>query len=518
MSGNRFEPVIMPHPYPLAMGIETENGLTFDIYGRDNPCEIDDFRNHFYSTVVNDEDEFIAWHGFLRNGMRFYPGGTGESNSHGDSARANPEIVSPECLTPSQLVVHQLATELYFERVLEKFIINHAEGPLPEIITGARLQRRVVDSWRNSKGMHDNFDFSNFPRVDSLQELDILSGILTAHLLTRPFISGAGYVYPGIGYSFAQKNTTLQEIHGRANLSTMANIRDGNRLEIRCGDVNISPWATWMRVGASALILAMASTPIYKKRFPKIIESVGGVNHKNICDVGTEYSLFDHMHETNAVDVQERLATLALDELQIYSDLPEEYRVLAREWLSYVDDYRRVLKGEATYHELMDRSDWARKLARIDRGIEKDRSRGNNRDHGDMASAAQDLHYDAVRYDVERDGSSTARLGYGYRLRSLDRFEVATEHEVEKATTQPPDTRARLRSEMLGHVNSSYLGLTMVSWKSFVFSKRGQPYPADINLPSDPTATELDPMMQTRWDRITDFLDVMQRIDGEEEF
>ncbi len=187
---------------------------------------------------------------FLENGARLYL----DVGSH-------PEYATPECDSIHDLVVHDKAGE----RILEGFVQSAEQRLREEGIRGeVFLFKNNTDSAGNSYGCHENYlveregDFSKF------------TDVLIPFLVTRQVYAGAGKVLQtarGAMYCVAQRAEHIWE--GVSSATTRSrpiiNTRDEphadaerfRRLHVIVGDSNMSEYATYLKVGATSIILRM---------------------------------------------------------------------------------------------------------------------------------------------------------------------------------------------------------------------------------------------------------------------
>src|SRR5207342_1270464 len=197
----------------------------------------------------SDEDLGLA-NVILPNGARYYVD------------HAHPEYSTPECITPRELVVHDKAGE----RVLERSLAEVAR----ELPTGPRLSiyKNNSDGKGNSYGTHENY------LVDRATPFGDIVRDLTPFFVSRQVFCGAGKV--GVE-AWAEPGQTTYQLTQRADffetevgLETtlkrpIINTRDEphadpekyRRLHVIIGDANMCEVATYLKVGTTALVLAM---------------------------------------------------------------------------------------------------------------------------------------------------------------------------------------------------------------------------------------------------------------------
>jgi proteasome accessory factor A len=231
-------------------GIENEYGLTFTLRGQ-RRLSPDEVARYLFRRVV-------AWgrssNVFLPNGARLYL----DVGSH-------PEYATPECDSLYDLVAHDKAGE----RTLEGLLASAEERLQEEGVRGSiYLFKNNTDSAGNSYGCHENYLTS---RRDDLNHY---AEVLIPFLVTRQIYAGAGKVLQtarGAKYCISQRAEHIWE--GVSSATTRSrpiiNTRDEplsdaeryRRLHVIVGDSNMSEYATYLKVGAAAILLRMLEEP-----------------------------------------------------------------------------------------------------------------------------------------------------------------------------------------------------------------------------------------------------------------
>src|SRR5271170_8066612 len=198
----------------------------------------------------------------LGNGARFY-------NDH-----AHPEYCTPECSTVDELVAHDRAGERILMRCAQK--LSEERG------CDVCLYKNNTDFRGHSYGCHENY---LLPR--SLAWEKLARGI-QAFLVTRQIVAGAGkfgieeedkFISPG--FQIAQRSDFFSELQSvdtmqrRPIVNTRdephANPRLYRRFHVILGDANMSPFATRLKIGATALVLeALARDP--QRTWPQLVD------------------------------------------------------------------------------------------------------------------------------------------------------------------------------------------------------------------------------------------------------
>jgi proteasome accessory factor A len=231
-------------------GIETEYGVTCTLRGQ-RRLSPDEVARYLFRRVV-------SWgrssNVFLVNGARLYL----DVGSH-------PEYATPECDSIYDLVVHDKAGE----RILEQLLSSAEQRLRDEGIRGTvYLFKNNTDSAGNSYGCHENY------LTGRNDDLSAYAEVLIPFLVSRSIYAGAGKVLltqRGATYSMTQRAEHIWE--GVSSATTRSrpiiNSRDEphadaerfRRLHVIVGDSNMSEYTTFLKVGATAIILRMLEEP-----------------------------------------------------------------------------------------------------------------------------------------------------------------------------------------------------------------------------------------------------------------
>src|SRR5882762_344490 len=231
-------------------GLENEYGITFTLRGQ-RRLSPDEVARYLFRRVV-------SWgrssNVFLANGARLYL----DVGSH-------PEYATPECDSISDLVAHDKAGE----RILEHLLLSAEQRLREEGIRGViYLFKNNTDSAGNSYGCHENYLTS---RRDDFGHY---SETLIPFFVSRQIYAGAGKVLQtarGAMYCISQRAEHIWE--GVSSATTRSrpiiNTRDEphadaerfRRLHVIVGDSNMSEYATFLKVGATSILLRMLEDP-----------------------------------------------------------------------------------------------------------------------------------------------------------------------------------------------------------------------------------------------------------------
>ncbi|MDA8038161.1 MAG: depupylase/deamidase Dop [Actinomycetota bacterium] len=377
----------------------------------------------------------------LTNGARYYVD------------HAHPEYSTPECSTPLEVVLHDRAGEVVLRRSMEA--AKRLLPPGDEII----VHKNNSDGKGNSYGCHENYLLDRqLPFARVVQRL-------TPHLVTRQVYCGAGKVGqengadPGspVRFQISQRADFFEEEVGLETTlkRPIINTRDEphadpqkyRRLHVIVGDANLSEVATFLKVGVTAIVLAMIEDDFDAGRdltLASPVAAIRGVSHDPGLDALVELASGARL---TAVDLQWELHGLA----RKYAEERGLEFVGGEEAGSMVlDRWERVLQGLETEPEsLAGEVDWIAKKRLVDGYRERHRL-----EWSDQRLNALDLQY----HDLRPEKSLFARL---------DMERLVAEPAVERAVTEPPETtRAYFRGRCLAMFSAA---IVAANWDSVVF-------------------------------------------------
>lgn len=461
---------------PLVYGNEEETGLLInhgDGEGFMEPYEL-------AKTIERYIPKSVKYHNdFLSNGGKIYPDGSGDAVD----GLTNIERTTPECSSPEELTHYIRSNEELLVHIVSNYVKEMSAQKNIEV--EARIQRRVVDSYGNRKGCHDNYGLTlaGIKEVEYDRESALAPPIL-GHLATRSFITGAGFIKANSDVFYSQKIGGLEETKGYGYRGFMYrfDVADGERLEIRCNDINISDWAARARIGSTALALAIAQTPL-KGRLPELAahdDMYREAKLYNRCGSPTpEGSIQPSSYMRRALEYQRTIAELAITDLEAYTGpIGDDLEWAAHEQYQFCNDYEKVLNNEATIELLADRADWAAKLSKI----HNERGAGHGTGgYTDVRSQYLDLTYDHISVKAQNGNLSKPKYGYGYKKRDSSQFAyTASERKVARGAVRPPEkTRAKARGDIIR--NHEVSG---VNWSAVTYFDKGVLKMANLENPS----------------------------------
>src|SRR5207344_202716 len=246
---------------------------------------------------------------FLENGARLYL----DVGSH-------PEYATPECDDVRELVAHDKAGERILEALLGAAEMRlHEEGISGQVY----LFKNNTDSAGNSYGCHENY------LVARQGEFARIADVLIPFFVTRQIYCGAGKVLHGPrGAQFCISQRAEHIWEGVSSATTRSrpiiNTRDEphadaerfRRLHVIVGDSNMSEYTTFLKVGASSILLRMLEDPgvvLRDMTLENPIRAIREISHDMTCKRTVRLA---NGREVSALDIQREY----LDRAMRYAD------------------------------------------------------------------------------------------------------------------------------------------------------------------------------------------------------
>jgi proteasome accessory factor A len=377
----------------------------------------------------------------LTNGARFYVD------------HAHPEYSTPECLDALEAVRYDRAGELILIRAMEAADRSSHDG------SRLVVYKNNSDGKGNSYGTHENYLMDR-----ALPFARVVAGV-TPHFVTRQIFAGAGkvggetglYERGEVDFQLSQRAEFFEEQVGLETTlkRPIVNTRDEphadphryRRLHVIVGDANLCEVATFLKVGTTALVLALLEDDALGGRDLALADPVEAMHEVALDRTFTRPLRMADGSTSTALSIQWELH----DQARKYADdrgldclgpggVGE--RVLAR--------WEAVLHGLETDPMTLSRQlDWVAKLQLLE--AYRDR---HGLGWGDHRLAAVDLQY----HDLRPAKSLFARL---------DTERLVDPADVESAVTDAPrGTRAYFRGECLKRWPAA---VTTANWDSLVF-------------------------------------------------
>ena len=275
----------MNKPLSRVFGLETEYALAaryFDITDSPRAVNPDLFFNFFPRSHLHNR---YSQNVFTENGARIYL----DTGFH-------PEYATPECQGVTTLVLYDKVGERMMERA--EILLNRCWQDrsflawllsAPEVISSPHSGPNQFE-WKNYpiKIYRNNVSMNTIPDTGEpiswgchenyLASPIILERLmwLVPHLITRQIYGGAGWLMRGTDsvarFLLAQRPLVISALLGGSSTThprPIIHTRDEphaapgtwKRLHLILGDANISPWATWLKMGATGLIIGVLEDP-----------------------------------------------------------------------------------------------------------------------------------------------------------------------------------------------------------------------------------------------------------------
>ena len=388
----------------------------------------------------------------LTNGARYYVD------------HAHPEYSTPECSNALELVLADKAGE----RVLARSML--AARSLIEPGQEVVVYKNNSDGKGNSYGTHENY------LIDRALPFAMLVRHMLPWFVTRQVFAGAGKVGSENGaapvdYQISSRADFFEEEVGLETTlkRPIVNTRDEphadpqvyRRLHVIAGDANLCEVATFLKVGTTAIVLAMVEDDFFESAGGRTDFSIAGpvaamrvVSHDPTCKATVELADGSRM---TAVELQWeylRLAQKYADEtgLEVCGG-PEIGGAVIGRWESVLTALERdplALDGQL---------DWVTKLSLLGAYVDRDGLAWS-----DPKLALLDLQYS----DVRPDRSLYERL---VRAGKVER--LLDEADVIAATTDPPETtRAYFRGGCLSRWPDAVVA---ANWDSIILDVGSDP-------------------------------------------
>ena len=375
----------------------------------------------------------------LTNGARFYVD------------HAHPELSTPECANALEVTRYDKSGEFILQKAMT--YVNETLSDDEEIV----VYKDNSDGKGNSYGCHENY------LMDRNTPFGEIVSHATAHFVTRQLYTGSGKVgceIPGVDpesipYQITQRADFFEEEVGLETTlkRPIINTRDEphadatkyRRLHVICGDANMSETATFLKVGSTAILLAMVEDNYFSKRwiFDNPIASMRQVSHD--LSLRLPLKLRDGSTVT-ALEIQWDIFNKAKEYIENGGDEFTGGPVAH----SVVTLWERVLTGlETDPYTLHREIDWVAKRLLLEKYAER---KGISFSDYRIRSLAVQYH------DIRKGKSITDKLGLK---------KIVTTEEARSGVANPPvSTRAYFRGACLQKWPES---IVSANWDSIVF-------------------------------------------------
>ncbi|MDQ3468557.1 MAG: proteasome accessory factor PafA2, partial [Actinomycetota bacterium] len=415
----------------------------------DDEQPANDARGFSMEDAMAPEIETTLVNAVLTNGARYYVD------------HAHPEISTPEVTTALEAVCFDRAAEEIVRRsmALATLKLVAASAGRPEVV----VYKNNSDGKGNSYGCHENYLLARetpFGRIVAQ---------VSPHFVTRQVFCGAGKVgceLPGVPdddvpYQLSQRADFFEEEVGLETTlkRPIVNTRDEphcdaqkyRRLHVIVGDANMSEVATYLKVGTTAIVLAMIEDDALGEDW-LLANPVPAIRHVSHDPTLRRTVVLRDGRRATALEVQFGLLERATKYEQSHGlacvDESVGADVLAR--------WERVLAGlERDPSSVADTVDWVAKRRLVD---------GYAARHGVTPGAPRLKAIDLQYHDMRPDRGLAARAGLAT---------LVDADAVERAMTEPPTTtRAYFRGRCLAKYPDE---IVAANWDSMVFDIGREP-------------------------------------------
>ncbi|HEY1645961.1 MAG TPA: proteasome accessory factor PafA2 family protein [Candidatus Saccharimonadales bacterium] len=455
--------------FPDATGTEEETRISIWQPSRDNvPATFVNFDGKQCSILNHGIDKFCptlpSSSEFRENGSRTYVDAGGV------------ELASPEVDNPVDQLIYTKATARLLEESLANYMSTESRSRDRELV--GVFQRRVIDDKGNTWGCHDNFSIQQPGYVKLVPNEGAEIGRLwVGYLYSRGIISGAMHVGER-GSTFSQKLSRDHSFdkYGYGNSLLRVDDAHGQRLEVRCNDVNLLDWAFLSRIGGTSLLLAASQTALGSKLVGSKLFQFDERERAswNTVPLDRNYDLYAAKGLKRAIDMQRYVFSTILENLESYTNeaTPKIYRKIGKGILQFCDDLEAVANGKSDLDILTDRADWAAKLKIIREHI---RRKPSKRRLGDAKSRMTDLMYDRISVRAQPDSEAITSYGYGHVLAADKSILRRYPNTIEVAMHCPPQrTRASVRVRAAKRLGDKVTGC---DWHAITVNGSEEPIP-----------------------------------------
>lgn len=424
-----------PPPFRSVFGIETEYGIHAPTAPEVHPSVLSAAVVGAYPGVATgsqlDWVEPIpiedAHNRVLANGARLYVD------------HAHPEYSGPEVTAAADAVAYDLAGDAA--------VVAGAKAASAQLGFDIAIYKNNTDSHGASYGCHENH---LLPRSVPWTRI---ASVLPAFLVSRTVLIGAGRVGLGqhgerAGFQLSQRADFFETLEGiqTTKRRPILNTRDEphappsryRRLHVITADANRNQFATWLKVGSLANLLAALvhdAVPVITLTHP--VAAFQAISHDPSLTQAVETS----QGRMTALDLQEALLTAVLTHAERAPEM-HEASVLAG-WTQTLADLRTDPSSCA------DRLDWVAKYELMRAFADR-----HDLSWEDLRLAALDLAW--ARLDAPGPFDALTRAGH--------QRAVVSPADVAGASASPPaDTRAWLRGTLVGRIPDRVLA---ASWDS----------------------------------------------------
>ena len=284
----------------------------------------------------------------LRNGARFY-------NDH-----AHPEYCTPECNTLLELLQQDYAGDSLLI-ACAKTLSQNSDNPV-------LLYKNNTDFRGHSYGCHENY---LMPRTLTWE---VLSQAIVAFFVTRQIYGGAGkygweeedkFLQPG--FQISQRSDFFSELQSVDTMQRrpLVNTRDEphanneiyRRFHVIIGDSNLSLYATYLKIGATSLVLQALLNGAPLSRVPSVADPLLTLKMISRDQTWKWNCRTASGQPTNAIEIQRAYLALVRE---FCPNLDSDWRAVLNAWEEILFDLERDPLRTS------DRLDWSAKYKLIE--------------------------------------------------------------------------------------------------------------------------------------------------------
>lgn len=310
---------------------------------------------------------------YLSNGGRLYI-----DHAHAESSLTEldslDEIVAAEI--GSERIILNYFKRARAEKKIRNFILSRrvrGEDSSWGYHENYLVERSVLDIVAAKEGLFSNVRDTSIPEVAYRLEHAKRMEFLGLHLATRNIYAGAGaFLNTNIPercelrFVIGQKASHLDKDFSEQTTidKGVVNLRDTpyadknkwSRLHVTCGDANMSPWATKMKIGTTSLVLDMLRFGIELEEPIQLSEGdlVGLAKHTGEDITCQKPYTFKDGSQRSALDIQ-RAYLKAAKRVADYRTLTGDQQWVLEQWETALND---IQKDPFLLH---DRADWVRR-------------------------------------------------------------------------------------------------------------------------------------------------------------
>lgn len=333
------------------LGQETEYALT--LWNRDSGSSVRGpaIENLFMMAkkkLVHLPDLGTRGHGlFLANGSRFYL-----------DCGAHVEYSTPECLNPRDVIRYSRANDRILADLIKDYV-RQVPG-LPSVII-SKCNVDYAEGSISTWGCHESYLHRYTGKLELLYEE------LMPHLVSRIIFTGAGgfnSLSSGLEYLVSPRVPHLVTCVSNSSTKTRGIIhtkneplgKGYNRLHLLCGESLCSEKAEWLKLGTTALVVAMAERGLNPGREVRLANPLAALNifaRDPRCNVMTAATTGKHV---TALEIQRHY--LGMAEANLHADyMPSWAKDVCAAWREILDKLEKA--PESVEREL----DWSIKLS-----------------------------------------------------------------------------------------------------------------------------------------------------------